>query len=184
MNIAANTNDWTCTLRGNLEALEQGLALLCSLSDDQYVQVLTPNIQSSIGQHLRHVIDNYLSIVRALEGKTENTVIDYDFRRRGAEVETSRAVAIDELNGIVSFVNNLDLEVLGRNCTVSTEVMLSSCQPVKTASNIGRELIFAGSHAVHHFAIIGIIAKLLGVAIAEPFGIAPATASYLREQAS
>ena len=45
-----------------------------------------------------------------------------------------------------------------------------------------RELVFVGSHAVHHYALISIIAQLQGIETEENLGIAPATASFLREE--
>ncbi len=53
------------------------------MSDDTYQYISKPYVQSSIGQHIRHLIDNYL----ALQQGCEINHIDYNWRRRGAQVE-------------------------------------------------------------------------------------------------
>jgi hypothetical protein len=52
-------------------------------------------------------------------------------------------------------------------------------QSVQTS--IARELVFAGSHAVHHYAVIAQISFAQTKALPQTFGLAPATATYMRE---
>lgn len=168
-------------LKGNIEALDQGVQLLNSLSDEQYKHIAAPYVSSSIGQHFRHVVDMFLAIVNRVEGDP----IDFDERRRGAEIETRRTVALEELQEVrrwmCSIVQRADLMVVMSECLgVKTEVTLKETESVQIESTLARELIFAGSHAVHHYALIGVIAKLQGVSLSADLGVAPATASHLR----
>lgn len=62
--------------------------------------------------------------------------------------------------------------------------MLSADGPTRAMrSTVARELLFVVSHTVHHNAIIGAIAALLGVRTPERFGYAPSTIAYLRRGA-
>jgi len=170
-------------LQGNWEAIEQGVGLLNKLTDAQYVYVAEPYLHSSIGQHFRHILDIYHSIINALH--SENTAsIDYNLRRRSSIVETNRVAAIDELRECSFVLGKLNAVKIQSRVEIITEVLLSSSQSFAFSSSVARELIFASSHAVHHFAIIGIAAKLQGIDTEESFGVAPATATFFRLQSA
>ena len=170
-------------IRGNIEALDQGIELIESLSDSQYVHVATPFVSSSIGQHFRHLVDLFFSVVKG----SECARVDYDNRRRGAEIETSRAVALSELNEIRDWMLDLAVkpnlvELGSKPIELVSEVTLTDTASVTMPTTLARELIFTSSHAVHHFAIVNIVAKMQGVKTSKALGIAPATASFIRDE--
>ncbi len=170
---------------GNLEAIEQGIRLISLVTEEQYVFTGSPYIQSSIGQHFRHVIDMFLVV----SYPDDPSIIDYDSRRRGALVETSRDAALSELSVIKVYMNAFlaDLsdaeEWLDQEVLIKTEVTIDATRAVTLKSNKLRELVFIGAHAVHHYALISVIAKIQGVVLEEAFGVAPATATFLRDEA-
>ena len=43
--------------------------------------------------------------------------------------------------------------------------------------------MFSISHAIHHYAVIAMICRLLGALLPEGFGIAPSTVQYRKESA-
>ncbi len=167
---------------GNIEALDQGINLVNALSDEQYRFTDSSYTQSSIGQHFRHIIDMFM----AVSHPGEPAIINYDARRRGADVETCRDVATRELNGIKTYIsgylNNLEdaLELLKQDMGVKTEVTIEETHSVVLRSNKLRELVFTSSHAVHHYALISMIAKIQGITLDKNIGVAPATATFLR----
>ncbi|MEP4100682.1 hypothetical protein [Paraglaciecola sp.] len=63
------------------------------------------------------------------------------------------------------------------------ETSVNETQNTQTQSTLARELVFVSSHAIHHFSLLGVINSLLGNTSSASFGIAPSTASYLRQQA-
>ncbi len=170
---------------GNIEALDQGIHLVNALSDTQYRFTDSSYTQSSIGQHFRHIIDMFM----AVSYPDDPSVIDYDVRRRGADVEVCRGTAIRELNAIKvyisAYLSDLDESVglLDRDVDIKTEVTINETHSVVLRSNKLRELVFTSSHAVHHFALISMIAKIQGVVLGENIGVAPATATFLRHEA-
>ena len=169
-------------IRGNIEALDQGIQLVNMLTDDQYVHVASPYVTSNIGQHFRHLVDLFFAVVNGVKlGE-----INYDTRRRGSQIETSRAVALDELEVIKAWMEGLISEsnshfLFSEPVNLTSEVTLIDTCSVTLVSTLTRELVFTSSHAVHHFAIINIIAKLQGVKTDISLGVAPATATFLRE---
>ena len=150
------------------------------LNDNQYCSVNDAYGCSSIGQHFRHILDMYLAVTPALSAVTSSPpVIDYDIRRRGAAVETERKSAIAELQDLEQALLNrttqLNLPVL-----VKTEVCLHSTRCASMHSTLARELAFISTHAVHHFALIQVLARLLGASVDKSVGLAPASASHQR----
>jgi hypothetical protein len=65
--------------------------------------------------------------------------------------------------------------------TLSTEVSVHEQKVESVPTSLARELVFVGSHAVHHYAMIAQISHHPGKALPSSFGIAPATATYLRK---
>ena len=84
-------------------------------------------------------------------------MIDYDFRRRGAKVESSRDAAIEELSLIKNWLDELEQQTLDGSFAihqpidVKSEVTLEQTSSVVLSSSLIRELVFTSSHAVHHF---------------------------------
>ncbi|WP_434361715.1 hypothetical protein NF212_24890 [Parasalinivibrio latis] len=162
---------------GNVEALGQMQAVIEAIDDTTYSRIAKPYVQSSIGSHVRHINDLYLSLVNGVG----NNVIDYDQRRRGHEIEMNRRVALNEIKQLSEWMTRLDFphsEVDEVN--VITETTLESNTVSTVLSNWAREWIFVATHAVHHLAIIRIAAGLQGITLPTKVGIAAATASFIR----
>lgn len=70
-------------------ALELNAQVLSSLSDQQY-QTKLEHFGSSVGEHMRHILDHYSKLLESSGGAP----VRYDERRRGTDVEVSRAAAI------------------------------------------------------------------------------------------
>ena len=160
----------------NLESLDQMITFIDSLSDAEYQYIPKPLFDSSIGQHLRHINDLFFALVNSTGDK-----INYDIRRRGALVETDKQQGLKELQDIRSRVSKISTDDINRDTLVHTETALNTPQTDIFKSSFGRELCFASSHLVHHMAIMAAIAKMAGKEVDSTLGLAPATASYVRE---
>lgn len=177
-----NLNALRSIVSGNIQAIDQGMSLISSLSDHQYRQVTSPHVMSSIGQHFRHVVDMFLAVTNS----GDTGIVDYDRRRRGADIEVDRSAAVRELGVIKHWMQDClrrleeDPRVLQCAVRIKTEVTLEETNSVEMPSTLLRELAFTSSHAVHHYSLISVIAKLQGVSVHDNFGVAPATATFLR----
>src|SRR4051794_30311839 len=72
--------------------LRQLGSVVASLEDAQYTQRPVGVVDSSVGGHVRHCLDHVRTLISGIESGT----IDYDQRRRGTPVETSRCCALAE----------------------------------------------------------------------------------------
>lgn len=162
---------------GSIEVLHELVQFIQQLNDDQYNRVPEPLFASPIGHHVRHILDIYQGLMNP-----KHSVIDYDLRRRGADIETKRSAALKELVVIENWLLGLNENSFDGLQIIKTEVCLSQQESEQFTSTLGRELCFASSHATHHIALLVAIAKSLDVQMPEKFGIAPATATYLRQQ--
>ncbi len=167
-------------INSQLEVLTQAKDYLSTVSTYHYNEVIKPNFISSTGAHIRHIIDHYHAVMSGIIDEH----INYDKRDRHSNIETIPAIALSKIVKISQWLKELTPEQLTKKITLSTEVSISNYQIATVNTTIGRELVFAASHAVHHYAMIAQIALLQQQVLPQHFGIAPATATYLRAQAN
>ncbi|MEZ6013601.1 MAG: DinB family protein [Planctomycetota bacterium] len=160
-------------LRENVEVLRQGLVLLDKLDDDQFRTGLPALGLAGPGPHFRHVIDFYRRLLEGLEADAASPCVDYDRRERDPRIETERRAcyaAIVDLQARLETIERVDRAIEVR------------CDQLPgTPSTLGRELQALVSHTVHHYALIAIAARGLGVDPGREFGVAPSTLAYWRE---
>jgi hypothetical protein len=132
----------------------------------------------TIGKHIRHSLDHFRA---ALEGADSGAAIDYDHRERDVPMETLPGAAVEAICGLRSRLEGLDGAALAR--PVRVRVMLTGDgTEAELTSTLARELAFATHHAVHHHAMIGVIAGEFGHAVPPGFGKAPSTINYDRSR--
>jgi len=163
-------------INSQINILAQAKSYLHSITSEQYREVIAPLFISSAGQHIRHILDHYVSIMDALC----SGVVDYDKRRRGAPVETDIDVALHQIAEIEIFLRSLTALQLQQSIKLSTEVSVDEKLVEVVDSSLMREIVFVGSHAIHHFAMIEQISKAQKSSTPKQFGIAPATATFMR----
>lgn len=166
-------------LNSQLKIIEQGKLYLSNVSEEDYTSIIHPNFISSAGSHMRHIIDHYQSIMMGLE--TE--LIDYDIRERGSRLELLPKLALNKLTELSGWIESLNEDKLNKMITLATEVSVTDKNRQKVQTSVARELIFAGSHAVHHYAMIAQISFAQHKTLPQSFGLAPATATFLRKSA-
>jgi len=149
-------------ISGCIEVLEQAEAFLCSSTQSSYQAITEPYFISSCGEHMRHVLDHF----SAVSAHEQSGIIDYDSRQRGSDIET--------------WLCSVDNEKLEAPLFVQTEVSISTQDISHTPSCLGRELIFASAHAIHHFSMMSIAMKMQNLQADTSFGMAPATQTHLR----
>ncbi|HTE06714.1 MAG TPA: DinB family protein, partial [Planctomycetota bacterium] len=164
----------------NIEVLEQTLWLLAALDDAQYAHVERRLSSASIGAHVRHNLDHYRLFLAGLGAG----LIDYDARDRHTPVESDRGAAAAAVRALVAGLAALPREALGRTVRVRQQGGGEPGRFDGCESRVDRELLFLQSHAVHHHALIAVLARAQGVAIPESFGMAPSTIEWLRRQAA
>ena len=163
-------------LPGSLSALtaviDELIALVEQLPDSAFQgrSAQAVGLKSSIGEHVRHCLDH----LNALQRGVFTGRIDYHNRERGGSVERNSREALDYLRDIRDEFHRLPPGVLDRPVEVSDYVS-TNLPPQVFASTLGREVLYALTHTIHHQAILRVLASAAGVGVAEPFGYAAAT---------
>lgn len=163
--------------QGSEYIINQMLELLETLEDENYRQPLSLFKGSTIGQHFRHISDFYTCLIKGL-----NTgLIDYANRERNLLIETNTEFAIQIFREIGQAVAACDdqLEVEIR-AEFSDEFGVD--RPL-VKSSVGRELMYAYDHAVHHLAMIkmGLRVAFPEVPVGEKIGVAPSTLKHWQQ---
>lgn len=157
------------TIAANFQQLKD---LLSGISDAQLTRKLPVLNYSSIGMHIRHILEFYGCLI---EAKTTE-ILDYDARKRDMALETQSRKCIDTMNDILDFVmkNTQDFSMrLKADYTLKNEM-----DPIVLQTSFYRELLYNIEHTVHHMAIIKIgIGELNDAALCvdEDFGVAVST---------
>lgn len=165
---------------GTLSMAAQICELLNILDNQRYAASLDIFNGSSLGQHFRHILDFYKSIVKG----NHLGHIDYSDRERSAQVEVDAAYAKKAFDHILIAVKGLDEQ---KRIAVKADFSnyTDEDRPM-VESSIGRELMFAYDHALHHLAIIkiGIRTSMPDIQLDEALGVAPATVKFRKGKAA
>lgn len=149
--------------------LGRGIQLLNTISDEQYSNTSIAPYYSSIGGHMRHVLDVFSCIFDGLETK----FVDFSARERNELAEQFTAEGLSYFERTIAKLQeltNVDFDLI---ITVSDDLGLGK---ITTNYTLGSALIQAHSHAIHHFASIGFIINQLGIELPdEDFGYNPTT---------
>src|SRR5882672_12547094 len=136
-----------------LETLTQGESLLAQLSDDEYTRKVPVAFNASIGGHYRHCLDHFRSLLdSAMEGD-----LNYDHRERGTLIENDRFAALNATRELRDGFERLDPIFLSRPLAVTCKTSYATNGSQVSSSTIGREIMYSVAHAVHHYALIGVM---------------------------
>lgn len=167
------------TLEGQLETVQQAKEFLLGLSAENYQVVLRPHFASSAGTHMRHVLDHYLALQ---DGLTQG-LVNYNKRNRYSNIESCPKTALLEWQKIETWLKKVSQLDADLPLCVVCETSVNKTQNTQTKSTLARELVFVSSHAIHHFSLLAVINSILGNKDEVNFGVAPSTASFIRQHA-
>jgi hypothetical protein len=157
-----------------IETLNQGETLLTELSDDLYTRKVPVAFNASIGGHYRHCLDHFRSLLDAAASGDLN----YDHRERGTLIESDRFAALNATCELREGYQHLDATLLSRPLAVTCKTSYATSGSQVSPSTIGREIMYSVAHAVHHYALIGVMGGLMGFTMPAGFGVAPSTLKH------
>ncbi|MDX1943674.1 MAG: hypothetical protein SFU99_24115 [Saprospiraceae bacterium] len=161
-------------IEGNRQIIEQIIKLLEVIDNQIYAKPLDIFKGSTLGQHFRHILDFYLCLLKG----TKSGVIDYANRDRDPAIESdaqyAKTIFQRVSDSIIQLLEADMMQVYGDFSNQSYE------QRPLLQSSIGRELMFAHDHAVHHLAMIKVGIDVIGVPlnIDSNVGVAPSTIKH------
>jgi hypothetical protein len=149
--------------------LQRGIKLLNAIDESQYTDISVAPYYSSIGIHMRHILDVFDCVFSGLESKN----VDLSARKRNELVEQKLNLGLDYFDEIITNLERLDAENLDITVRVKDDLGLGFVTANYTLASI---LIQAHSHAIHHFASIGYIISQLDINLPDAdFGYNPTT---------
>lgn len=166
-------------IQSAVEILGQGEALLEALDDECYSRRLPEVFDSAIGGHYRHCLDHFQCL---LDGVMAGEV-NYDDRKRDPRIEHNRQFALDATSSLRMACEKIPPLALELPMQVVSTVGYDGSPPLCTASTLGRELIYAVAHAIHHYALLAVMCRKMCISVPEGFGIAPSTLQHRVAQA-
>lgn len=144
--------------------------ILEQLSTSEYSQTLSLLNGSSIGKHIRHIIEFYEALFQAHQTQK----LCYDHRERKTILE-------DNLPYALNFLAELKEKciLLDQDTPLLMQAQYNG-HTYEVATSLHREIIYNIEHAVHHLAIIRIAlaACFPNVSIPENFGYAASTVQF------
>jgi hypothetical protein len=162
-----------------IETLQQGETLLAGISDDIYTQKVPVAFNASIGGHYRHCLDHF----RSLLDSARDGDLNYDHRERDTLVEKDRFAAMNATRQLLEGFERLDAIFLMRPLAVTCKTSYAANGSQVSPSTIGREIMYSVAHAVHHYALIGVMGGIMGLQMPRGFGVAPSTLKHQAQAA-
>lgn len=149
--------------------LQRGITLLTNITNEQYSDITVAPYYSSIGAHMRHVLDVFSCIVNGVE----KGHIDFSDRKRNTLAEEQTVEGIKYFEMIIRALYELETLDLNQLIEVTDDLGMGRVTATYTLSSA---LIQAHSHAIHHFASVGFIVNSLGIELPDAdFGYNPTT---------
>lgn len=186
----------TALLQANIGVLGQKLdfmqALQTELGQEQAREkfaLACPVVGASVGQHFRHSLDHMERVANTLEDAT-TTELHYDIRIRGGNDEHDLDAAKERIQRVSTvFRDEMDRLLVEKDAQQAGNMQVLACfllsgdpkaDEFLLSSTLERELGFVAHHAIHHLAMVKIIALktfelLPPTALPEGFGTAPST---------
>ena len=153
--------------RALIEQLEMALEMLARVGDEAYSGAR--DVRGCIGAHIRHNI-NFVDAI--IDGAITGSV-DYAVRTRDRLIENDRAYASAKLRSLIESLARIPIHLS------EPVAVISELNPrLIVQSTFGRELEFAISHTVHHYALIRERLEQSGIQFDPRFGVALSTLEY------
>ncbi len=152
----------------NAEVLDELSHFLAQLKPHDFSDISPVLRTSSIGQHVRHILELYDCLV----SQYESGLVCYDDRKREKRLETDVNLALVKIKEIQSTIRLHDKELLLKMAAGS------DLETIRTSYN--RELCYNLEHCIHHQALIKIACNSLDyISLPASFGVAKSTMDYV-----
>lgn len=149
--------------------LQRGILLLNSISDEDYRNRTIAPYFSSIGCHMRHILDVFSCVLNGID----DNQVDFTARERNEITEQKTEYGLNYFYLIVKRINIISENDLQKTIVITDDLGLGL---ESSNSTLGALLMQAQSHAIHHFASVGYIIYQLGIELPDScFGYNPST---------
>lgn len=155
-------------LISTVEALFDQLAQVThSLEPDAYCRPRVLLSGSTLGQHMRHIVEFFREMLRA----RQSGELNYELRRRDLKLETDPQLATSALKEILAELKKWPPGPIWLLAHAGGEAL-------RIQTHTDREILFNIEHAIHHMAIMRMALREDKTAVPDTFGVAPSTIAY------
>ena len=144
-------------IQSNLKTLTRCKYLLDNLTDEFLCNASVPPYYSSIGSHIRHVLDFYDCIFNL----NFDNEVDLTSRSRNRKIESECVSAKKYLDSIIDKFIKFEFD-MNTSVSVLDDLGLGK---VKMTYTYGALFSQANSHTIHHYAIINYVLESLNISI-------------------
>jgi len=96
-------------------------------------------------------------------------------------IESDRFAALNATRELREDYERLDPIFVQRPLEVTCKTSYSTSGSQASPSTVGREIMYSVAHAVHHYALIGVMGGIMGLQMPSGFGVAPSTLKHQAE---
>ncbi|KAJ1766866.1 hypothetical protein IW140_000839 [Coemansia sp. RSA 1813] len=152
---------------------------LTQIPDPEYTRVSCALPGSTIGKHVRHVLDHFALLLSA-DPRNPAEYVSYAQRERNPAAQSSVAGGQD---AIMKMVDTLRSAQEARAIVPDAPVRIEDTMPGNNedaafVSSWGRELWFCTHHMIHHNAVIACLMHEFGLHPPKEFAYAPSTLKH------
>lgn len=161
----------------NSEVISQLSLAIKQLSAEEYAKQLEILNGSSVGMHVRHILEFYTCLLNTYNSKN----VSYDKRKRQLIFEVDPSSTIEEFGNIHLKLEAIEADLpLTMYSNTDTEPNLNST----IQTTLSRELLYTLDHTIHHMALIkiAIAVNFPKVVLNDNFGVAPSTIRFRESQ--
>lgn len=160
----------------NQEIVLQICDVIKQLTTDEYSEKLNILSGSSIGMHVRHILEFYSCFLRNVEQQK----ICYDNRERKLIFEVDPTSTIEEFSDISNKIGSLNENT---ELNLSFNPSQTTSEPQEIKSSVARELLYTMDHSIHHMALIkiAILYNFQHLSFPDSFGVAPSTLRHQKQ---
>ena len=158
---------------GAIQLIDQIIEIIDVVPTTSYADPLEVFGGSTYGKHFRHIYDFFNCLVEQCGCQK----VDYALRMRNEAIETSQETAISHFSEIKKTMADLCEEA---PLEVYADFAMINGERPKVQTSIGREIMYAYDHAVHHLAIvkIGLRTQFPDLEINNNIGVAASTIEH------
>ena len=145
--------------------------MLALVSSENYGTKVPLAFNATMGGHYRHCLEHFQILLNGIN----SGMVNYDARDRNENIEKNIPLAKQVTMDLIDRLYELQCDQLDIPLSILSQTQYGSADHQKADSTLKRELMYGVAHAIHHYALIAVMAGYLKVELPEDFGVAPST---------
>ncbi|BDD09804.1 hypothetical protein FUAX_22360 [Fulvitalea axinellae] len=157
----------------SIELFKQLLFVCDQIGEKAFTDKLEILSGSTIGQHIRHIVEFYDCLMRS----SETGSLCYDKRAHDKSLESDMGKMVAKIHELNGWLGSLESD---KTLELEIAYPLSGVDKEKMGTSVLREIVYNIEHMIHHMAIIkiGLNQSFPDLKLPAHFGVAQSTVVY------